>query len=179
MTINFATVRNSLYTWATANVPSTMPVIYLYNNSPRPTVDYVTLYIASVVQIGRDWIQGPLDNTGSSIDVGDREFTLNLQAYGGDPLTVLENLRSSLQNPSVLDSLKTNGIAYVNWFPITDTTTLIDSRFEQRASLDLLFRIAQNQTINVGNINTVNVEETILNPTGTTNYHETYTIPPP
>lgn len=179
MTISFATLRTYLYNWATTNVPSGMPVIYLYNNSPRPTVDYVTLYITSVVQIGRDYTQGPLVNTiGTSAMVGDREFTLQVQAYGGDPLTILENLRTSLQKQSVLDSLRSNGIVYVNWLSINDTTELVDSRFEQRGSMDLLFRVAQIYTDDLGNIDTVEVEEIVKDQIGTIIIDEIITVPP-
>src|SRR5277367_4144112 len=103
--LDFSVVRTNLYNWGVANLPSGMPVIYLYSNSPRPTVDYVTFYISSVTQIGWDYNQDPLDDSGNSQYVGDREFTLQVVAYGGDPLTVLQNLRTSLQMQTVLDSL--------------------------------------------------------------------------
>ncbi len=179
MTISFATVRTNLYNWAIANVPSGMPVIYYYPNAPRPTVDYVTLYISSVVQIGRDYIQEPTSSTsGITQQVGDREFTLQVQAYGNDPLTVLENLRTSLQKGSVLASLNAVGLVYVNWFPISDITDLIDSRFEQRGTMDLLFRLANVYTDTVGNINTVVVTEQFYEPTGELLISEVITIPP-
>lgn len=178
MTLNFNTVRTNLYNWAVANVPSGMPVIYYYQNAPRPTVDYVTLYISSLVQIGRDFTQGTFDDGGSSDLVGDREFTLQVQAYGGDPLTILENLRTSLQIESVLATLRAVGIVYVNWFPINDITDLIDSRFENRGTMDLLFRIAQMVTENIGAIDTVEANETIYNPDGTIAIMQTITIPP-
>ena len=56
MTLVFNTIRTNLYNWAVANVPAGMPVIYYFTESLRPTVDYVTLYISSSVQIGRDYI---------------------------------------------------------------------------------------------------------------------------
>jgi hypothetical protein len=178
MSINFATVRTSIYEWATANIPAGMPAIYLYNNAPRPTVDYITLYIATVTQIGWDWVQGPTSDSGISNQVGDREFTVQIQAYGNDPLTVLNNLRTSLQKQSVLDTLRANGIVLANWFPINDVTELVDTRFEQRGSMDVLFRIADQYTDDPGVIDTVEVEETIKNPAGTVVYNETITIPP-
>lgn len=179
MSLSFAQVRTSIYEWAVANIPSGMPAIYLYNNSPRPTVDYITLYISTVTEIGWDWVQGPLDDTGISQQVGDREFTVQIQGYGGDPLTVLNSLRTSLQKQSVLDSLRVNGIVFANWFPINDVTQLIDSRYEQRASMDVLFRIADVYTDNLGVIDTVVEQEIYKNPSGTTVYDQTFTIPQP
>lgn len=179
MTIDFNVVRTNLYNWAIANIPSGMPVIYLYPNAPRPIVDYVSLYISTITQIGWDWTQDPLDDTGVTEMVGDREFTLQVQAYGGDPMTVLQNLRTSLQKQTVLDSLRVNGIVFVNWNPINDITELVDSRFEQRASMDVLFRIADVSTDNLGVIDTVVLEEVFQNAAGDIVYDETFTIPPP
>lgn len=178
MSINFNTVRTAIYNWSTANIPSGMPVILLYNNSPRPTVDYVTIYISSVTQIGWDFVQGPLDNTGISQQVGDREFTCQIQAYGGDPVTVLNNLRTSLQKQTVLDTLRANGIVLADWYPVNDITQLIDTRYEQRASLDILFRIADIYTDNSGVISTVSLQEVYEDPEGNTVYDETFLIPP-
>ena len=178
MTINFNGVRSSLYDWAVANIPISMPVIYLFSNAPRPTVDYVSLYISTVTQIGWDWTQDPLDEFGISKQVGDREFTVQVQAYGGDPLTVLQNLRTSLQKQNVLDSLRAVGIVFVNWFPINDVTDLIDSRYEQRASMDILFRIADIYTDDLGVIDNIVLQEIFNDQTGTIIYNETFTIPP-
>jgi len=178
MSINFNTVRTNLYNWAIANIPSGMPVIWLYPNAPRPTVDYVSLYISTVTQIGWDWIQDPTDDSGVSQMVGDREFTVQAQAYGGDPVTILNNLRTSLQKQTVLDSLRAVGIVFANWFAINDVTELVDSRYEQRASFDILLRIADVYTDTLGVIDTVNIQETIYNPANVVVYNETQTIPP-
>lgn len=172
------TVRTNLYNWVIANVPSGMPAIWLYANAPRPTVDYISLYISTVTQIGWDYVQGPLDNTGISEQVGDREFTLQIQGYGGDPLTVLQNLRTSLQKQTVLDSLRVNGIVFANWFQINDVTELIDSRFEQRGSLEILFRIADIYSDDLGVIDTVELQEVYEDPEGNIVYDETFLIPP-
>jgi len=136
------------------------------------------LYISSVVQIDWDYTAGPTDDTGISGMVGDREFTVQIQGYGGDPLTILNNLRTSLQKQTVLDSLRAVGIVFANWFPVNDITALVDSRFEQRASMDVLFRIADIYTDNLGVISTVNILEEIYNPAGTLVYSGTQTIPP-
>ena len=184
MTIDFAALRTTLYNWATQNVPAGMPVVYYYPNAPRPTnngtpVDYVSLYLSTFVQIGRDYNQDPLDDSGIALFVGDREFTLQVQAYGTLSMQVLENLRTSLQKQSVLSSLRVGGVVYFNWAPILDITDLVDSRYESRASMDLFFRIAQNYTDNLGVIDTVVVEEIYQDQTGTVVSDNIITIPQP
>lgn len=163
MSIIFSQVRTSLYEWAIANVPNGMPVIYYYANAPRPTVDYVSLYISNVNAIGWDYVAAPIDDAGTTNQTGDREFTLQIQGYGGDPLTVIENLRTSLQKQTVLDTLRANGIVFVTSLSMNDITDLVDSRYEQRATLDILFRIAQKYTDILGTIAQIELQEIVVN----------------
>ena len=178
MPLIFKDLKTALYNWAVANVPSSMPVIYYYPNAPRPTVDYVTLVISSVSQIGWDYVPQPIDADGDVEQVGDREFIVTAQGYGGDPLTVLENLRTSLQKQTVLDTLRASGIVFCDWFPINDITDLVDSRFEQRATMDIRFRIAHEYFDTLGTIAQVEAEEVILNVDGTIVLDQTVLIPP-
>lgn len=178
MSIVFKQLKTAMYDWAVANVPSDMPVVYYYPNAPRPVVDYVSLQISAVNQIGWDYVPRPSDDPGIVEQVGDREFTMSIQAYGGDVLTVLNNLRTSLQKDTVLDTLRANGVAFVNWFSINDITDLIDSRFEQRAAMDVLFRIADEYFDTLGTIGQLELEEEILNVDGSTIIDQTVLIPP-
>lgn len=174
--INFSSVKDSLYSWAFTQLGGNVPVVYYFPNAPRPTVDYISLYLSTFDQIGWDWTQNPVDNTGISEMVGDREFNLQVQGYGGDPISMLEILRTSLQKESVLDTLRTAGIVFVSWNKITDITALVDSRFEHRAMMDIRFRIAQIYSDDLGVINNVEVEEIIENSIGTIVFDETILI---
>ena len=175
MTINFETVKTNLYNWALANSPG-CSVIFLNENAPRPSQPYVTLLLSSLNQIGEDYT--PEADLNGLVDmVGDREFTLQIQTYGGDCVTRLENLRNSLQMQTVLDTLRANGIVFVNHFGINNTTELLDSRFEKRAAMDVLFRMGQDYPDNLGLIETAEIEEIYQDATGTVVYDHTTTIP--
>lgn len=175
MPLNFETIKTNLYNWATANNGGAS-VIFLNENAPRPAPSYVTLFLSSLNQIGEDYT--PRADVNGMVDmVGDREFTLQIQTYGGDCITRLENLRSSLQMQTVLDTLRANGIVFVNHFSISDVTELLDSRFEKRAAMDVLFRIGQDYTDNLGLIQTVEVEEIYQDASGSVVYDHTITIP--
>lgn len=175
--IVFNQLRNYLYAWANDNTPVNVPVIWYTPNAPRPVLDYVTLNINSVNQIGWDYVPRPTLSSGEVTQVGDREFTLSVQAYGGDVMTVLNNLRSSLQKDSALDTLRSNGIVFVSWFQINNITELVDSRFEQRASMDVLFRIADTYSDTLGTIAQVELEEVLVNVDGSVVIDETVLIP--
>lgn len=179
MPINFATVKDNLYTWAVSVAPVGMPVIYWQPNAPRPEVPYITLFLSSVVSVGQDWSAPDADINGVIDMKGDRQFTLSIQAYGNDPLTVLENIRTSLQKQTVLDTLRANGIAFYQALTINDITELVDSQFERRAQLDVLFGIGQIYSDNPGYFDEIEVQETIYNEIAVVVYDETITITSP
>lgn len=179
MAINWETVKTNIYNWVVANIPMGMPVTMYYENAPRPSAPYVTINLSSITQIGWDWTPSPSNDAGDISLIGDREFIVQLQAYGGDPFTVMENLRTSLQKETVLNTLRANGIVFANWYPINDITELVDTLFQKRTQMDVLFRIAQTATESLGTIATVELEEIFLDAVETVVYDETFLIPPP
>ena len=160
--INVEQVETNLINWATAQLPANFPVILYYENAPRPTTNYVTIDISTFIQIGQDYTPRPLDNPGIVEQIGDREFTVNIQAYGGNPIGVLEILRTSLQKQTVLDTLRANGIVFAQQFQILDITELVNTRFEKRATMDILFRMGQTYGDELGSIETVEILEEFL-----------------
>jgi len=164
MSLDITIIQDAFYTWAVAQTSQT--VIWLFPNAPRPALPYISLQINSLITIHVDQILSP-DNAGASDIVGNREFTLNCQAYGDTAMGILETLKSSLEKPSVYLALQNSKIVFVDSFGIQDLTELLDSRYESRASMDLLFRTEQVITDEVGVIEHVAIEETFKNETET------------
>jgi hypothetical protein len=177
MALNFNTVRQNLYIWARAVIPSGVPIIFYEPNAPRPTTAYVSLYLNSINAVNQDYSDPEATGIGVTAMRGDRQFTLQVQAYGSDPLTLLEDLRTSLQKQSVLDTLRANGIAFYQSLTINDITELVDSRYERRAQLDILFGIGQIYEDAPGYFSTIEVEEEYINAVDAVVYDETITIP--
>ena len=178
MAISYATVKTALYNWAIANLPALTPVIFWEPNSPRPTIPYVTLFLSSIIAPNQDYASQISNSSGVINMSGDRKFTLEIQAYGGaDPLTVLENLRSSLQKQTVLDTLRTSGLTFYQSLNLTDITNLIDSQWERRASLDVLMGIGQLYTDNPGYFDHLQVEGLIEDQIGDIIFDEIIDIP--
>lgn len=176
MPINYETLKTNLYNWVVSVVPMGMPVIFWQQNGPSPEISYVTLFLSSITALNQDW-SSPNANISGDIDMkGDRAFTLNVQAYGNDPLTVLENIRTSLQKQTVLDTLRVNGIVFYQSLTITDLTDLVDSQYEKRASLDILMAIGQTYTDQPGYFSEIEVQEIYLDQIDNVVYDETLTI---
>jgi hypothetical protein len=179
MAINFTTVKLNLYQWMITVVPSGMPVIFWEPNAPNPSAPYVTMYLNSIVSVNQDWTAADADASGVVDMKGDRQFTLQVNAYGGDPLTVLENIRTSLQKQTVLDTLRANGIAFYQAVNIADITELVDSQWERRGSLDILFGIGQIYTDAPGYFDELELQQIYEDATGSIVYDETITITSP
>lgn len=174
--IDYEVIKTSLYNVISSIVTPTT-VIFYYPNAPRPANPYITLNIDSLVRVGDDYIPKP-DTDGDSTIVGDREFTLQVQSYGENCLTILEKIRSSLQKPSILDTLRDENIVFVNSLDITNITALLDTEWEQRGAMDLLFRIANTDEDNLGVIETVELDEEYSDG-NTVVYSDTVTISSP
>lgn len=179
MPINFSTVKTALVSWCSLVVGSSIPVIIYEPNAPRPNSQYVTINISSITSYGQDWANSLSTALGEVQMKGDRLFTVGLQCYGGDTLTLMENIRTSLQKQTVLDGLRTNGIAFYQAFTINDITELVDSRFEKRAQLDVLFGIGQVYLDTPGFFDTVEVQEFIKNVDSEIIFTDTITIESP
>lgn len=179
MPISYATVKTNLYTWAVSVLPVGMPVIYWEPNAPRPEIPYVSLFLNSIVAPNQDWTSAQADANGVTLMQGDRQFTLSMQAYGGtDPLTVLENVRSSLQKQTVLDTLRANGIVFYSSLNIEDITDLIDSQWERRASMDILFGIGQSYSDAPGYFDKTVIQEIINDIDGSVVVNRLFNVPP-
>lgn len=152
--INFDIVKQTIIDWCEYVLPN-YSFIFYYPNAPRPSTFYHTIDLTSLSQIGEDYTFSPSSATDSPEIVGNREFICNIQGYGGEPFTRLETLRSSLQKLDVEELLEDGGIVYVTTNPIIDLTSIVDTGFESRASLDIIFRIAQVQTQSGGIIQAV------------------------
>lgn len=139
--IDFAVLREALYSWATSVLGSN-PVVWYYPNAPRPQEYYTTLFLSNMIIVGQDYVGQPTDSEIESIS-GNREFTLTAQSYGGDVMGRMETLRTSLQKPSVQAALRASNIVTINSDAVIDLTDIVNTGYEPRASVDMHFRIAQ------------------------------------
>lgn len=183
MALNYNIVKNALYFWATSVIPAGMPVIFWNPNGPRPKVPYVSLFLSSITALNQDYSSPNADVNGDIYMKGDRQFTLQIQAYGNtgivDPLTILENMRSSLQKQTVLDTLRANAIVFYQSLTINDISDLVDSQFESRAQMDVLMAIGQTYSDSPGYFDTIEVEQVYIDAVDVVVYDETLTITSP
>jgi hypothetical protein len=176
--LNIVDIENKLRTWVVAQTSRT--TIFEYPNAPRPSLPYITLHILNLMQIGHDFVKRPTSTVSGSKIWGNREFTLSVKHYGTNSLQMLEQLRSSLEKPTVQAFLDELSIAFVDRLMIQSVPELIDTRFEERAVMDLLFRVPNEITdTDIGIVSTVKIEKTFKDENLQTTLIENVTIPEP
>ena len=117
-------------------------LIWSDEDAPRPALPYVSMKITSLLPIG--FIsRSKADEDGKSKLIQHYEINLSVQYYGDDSAyneLLLLSLR--LQSMKSIELGRNLHIAFVRRQSISDTTQLLDSRFEKRASSDLILRSA-------------------------------------
>jgi hypothetical protein len=178
MAFNLSTIRNGLYTFVSTVTNQT--TIWYRPNAPRPPLPYITIDIKDYEMVNRDWI-APLDEDCNSYLAGNREFNLDVNAYGPNALVVLERLQTMARTYDIQNLLLDYGLIYVNRVAIVNVSELLDTKWEQRYKLEMRFRVS-NQGIDapekfqVGSIETVTGTGTIKKEDGTIGIQVDYEI---
>lgn len=130
--------------------------IWLDQNAPRPALPYVGMKITPYRAIKYDNYAEP-DVNGIAKITGQREFTLSVQRYGDDSVTVLQDLMNDLRRITTQDAFMVKGIAIADTaMPVTDISIALDGvKFEPRAAVDFRFRIRSEILDDVGFIDVV------------------------
>lgn len=151
-------IRQALFDWVSSQTGWT--VIWKMPNAPQPALPFVAIRQTPLVSVAHD-TEGDPDAVGDMELFGDREFMFSVDAMGTESPTgeedaweVIEVIGSSLQKPTVVDTLQAAGIAFVERLPTTDLTEIASVKYQSRALLEVRFRIGWTTADNVGVIET-------------------------
>lgn len=145
--LNFTTLQDAFFDWIdglTLSPAVGSRIVWEDQKAPRPSKPYISLNIADFAQIGRDAMSVTGNASGQVTIVGNRELVLSVQCYGAG-LSLLEAVRSSLERPSIIEYFFAKKIAFVDPQPVIDVAQLVDDTIEERAAMDLRFRVVQDQ----------------------------------
>ena len=137
--------------------------IWAHANAERPPRPYVTINQLSRTKVGRANVGRP-DGTGEVAVTGNRELSFSIQVIESseqpDPraaFEVAEALADSLDLPSVRADLSKQGWAFVRIESLNDVPQVVGTKWEPRATLDVVFRTAVEQSDNVGVVENVEI----------------------
>jgi len=167
-------MQDAVWEWAEAVTPHQVPVIWAEPNVRRPDEDtYVAMKITSLmIKPGHDAL---IPNSDGSWRVGgQRTFMVSVHAYGAEAQQVLMDLHQSLDVPSIIERFRSNGLAVHNIPTVTDTSLELETGFEDRATMEVLFGIASDVDVVLTNIDNVEMEGEL---TGTETHETSVTVP--
>lgn len=148
-------LQTVLLQWANS---AGVPVIWANQNAPQPGGSYVTLQLLAFRDSGSSLRSGPDENGIATVRL-DRTFTLSIMTIGEDALDILTHLRLSLEKETVLDVLRSEGLAFIQVLSAPqDLSETFGSRIIERYGMDIEFRYAHTVTDDVGIIETVVLE---------------------
>ena len=139
--IDFSALQDNLFDqWLTGELTSTgFTFVWADQNAPTPNGSVVFGRIGSMRKIGDDQLATNVDG---GIDIGGiREFTLRLEAIGSGSLDLLSSLETSLERPTILDSLRSVQIVAIRTLAMQDLTGLFEGEYESRGVLEIEMRI--------------------------------------
>ncbi len=168
MALDLAAFRQTVFDWASGE--SGLTTIFERPNQPRPSTPYVSLNIVGgpVKQGGQQEVR--FDDPTFSVNAL-LALTVSVKAYGNqtnDPISILTNLQLSLGKLEVLESLRSGGIAVWNEGPISDISEVLETGFEERANMDVLFAASHSTVTDGGLIEKVDLSGEVEADTGNT-----------
>jgi hypothetical protein len=164
---------NELITFFQEWIPATVPGVNLYligQGSPRPENPYVAFRpITSVETVGL-YDERRIDDNGIETLRGQRYITCDLFAYSDAPTrfdgtddawSILQELRFSFCYPLTMELLRNITCRVLDEGQVIDLSETLNTTNEPRAQLQFRLSTVIEQTVDNGEIKTVNAQGTI------------------
>lgn len=168
--INFDAIESKIWEWADTYSP--VEVIRSDDNGPKPSTPYLAIRSQTLVGPGHEYISPP-DSSGFAVISGNRDLTVQVQAYGNNSMGLIENLWATRLMPDSQTLLQEESLSLIDKLSLLNITGLNDTLMEERASGDFLFRFGSQTDrtdTEVGLIETVEVDGTYINPDFTSSF---------
>jgi len=152
-------IQNTIRAWALLIFPTTTIVFResLTPSGTRPDLPYIGLKFMSIQAVLSNHQTAP-DINEVAVITGTREIIFSAQYYGNNAKTELEKFTLFCKdNVNITYLLKNGGISYIQNLGIHDISTLRDTIYEQRANIDMAFRIGSQVEIDAPIVETVGI----------------------
>ena len=165
MTFQLKTIRDAIFDWvrdySLSNCfPSLVEnhILWADQDGHQPKPPYIALKIISgPTKIG-SMDEMFMDETTNTLKVdGLRTITLNIEVFGSDALEITTRLEASLQFPQVAEYFRARDMSAYDNSGITDVTELLETIYEQRASMDVFFYVPYEFETNLEKIGRAHV----------------------
>ena len=140
-------------------------------DAPRPSGSYITIKtISGPRKLTLDdelRFNGKSEGESNYNLVGQRAYTLSIKAFRAGHNDALQDLSTCLDDPDLCAFLKEKAdIAITNKGDVIDISGVLETGFEGRSSLDIIFNSSNNKETNVGLIERIVVTGEITTESG-------------
>ena len=171
--LNLNTLRDNLFNWVNAYIQrpgedeDDITVTWAEGESgvagissdvlsPQPQPPYLSMSLNGPFKSGSDTIQYNSSDDNYTI-TGHRRFTLEIQSFGVGAMQDLLRLQGIIQSPNSILSLRQNGISINNVPDVNNITTSLQSKFQERAIIEISIYVAHQIISCIGSIEGVDL----------------------
>jgi len=141
--VNFSAIKTAIQQWAVSVVP--VETIFANQDGNIPDDPFCTLYVQPVSFLGQD--ENKINANDDFEYKGHREISIAAQYFGANAMQNAIDLGESIETFSARDLVALSGLVFVRRAAdATDLSAVVDTGFEERASIDVLIRTASIRT---------------------------------
>ena len=122
--------------------------------SPQPKPPYVSMSLSGPFKTGSDTLEYNSEDDNYTI-TGHRQFNISIQSFGIGATQDLTRLLGAIELPESLDQLRSKGISISNVPNVQNITTRLQSKFQERAIIEISIYVCHSIVSNVSQIRTV------------------------
>lgn len=138
---NLATLQNAIYDWL--DPLSTERLIWVRQRAPQPSNAFLALNLTSLAVKEGAGYEKTISGSTRTL-VARRRCTLNVQSFGENAVERLFDLQADIFSESSLESLRSFNIGLLDVLDITDVSQLLETEFQERASMDIILGYTKN-----------------------------------
>jgi hypothetical protein len=141
-------IKKSIALFFSSILPKKVPIIWAEQDGPRPKGSYITLKITPITSTESDEKINLPD--GSICQISRATFNLSIQIFRRGAIDTATTLRSNLRKTSYTDKFyidlkgKNHTLNIGMTKDVLETTGLIETNYEERASLEITINFAES-----------------------------------
>jgi hypothetical protein len=154
--MKFAEIQDAIYNWFVSTTE--VKAVWAEQEGPRLERPYAMLKLITgpVKTNGMDQLSYL---SGDKFELrGDRTVTCSINVMGSGAHDIAALARDSLDDPTIVDQLSEKGLAVWDEGDVRDLTQKLETHWETRAQLDVVFAFASSYETNTGWIEKVELE---------------------
>jgi hypothetical protein len=173
VTVDFEPIKVAIYDWLNQalndgddTTETAIPIIRAEDNSVRPQEGELFVefkFLTGLVKIGVNDEKVPVSGQPTMFTLrGQRQITVSVTVFGENSAACMAQIQQSLSSPIECAILRAAGLAVRQDDAISDASVFLETSFENRSVLDVIFGLTLEKTVDLGTIESTELDGTAL-----------------